>query len=175
MRPLQGLGSMHAASARRSLHVHVGCVLVWRFGLQRLSLVEISIGVLGHSSPCGVCVALSLCLASTCVPVERDDGDSGGAGSSSSICVDLTLVFCRTCTPLCTLAGVLGGVLANGENGGGGLHRGEVRLRIRMSHSAKNSLGGRVSDGGDSWIRTSLHSAVVSVVVRHSLQAKKSS
>jgi len=41
-----------------------------------------------------------------------------------------------------------------------------------MSHKAKNSLGGRVSLGGDSWIRVSFHSAVVSVE-RHSVQGQK--
>jgi len=130
------------------------------------------VGVLGRSSTRDVWVALSLRLdASTCVPIERVAGDSV---SSGLVCVHLSLVLCRACTPLWTLAGVLGGILASGDSGDGGLHKGEVRLRTRMSYKAKNSLGGRVSLGGDSFIRASFHSAVVSVV-RHSSQAKKSS
>jgi len=132
-------------------------------GPQRLRAGGIPGGVYDRSG-LPVCVCCSLARFTSAGTVGRgflSDGSSACSSAEDSqslaLCVLCSWVVQRHCTPLCTLAGLLEVGSRRGERSAGGLQKGEVGRRTRMSHVARNSFGGLVSLGGDNSSGVSLH------------------
>jgi len=138
---------------RRSRHSMRGKVVVYRRGFQRLKAGGVPGGVYERSGLL-VWIGCSPAIdASTCVPQVAV---SGWVRSSSSLdvshCVELCVAWVWVsgwhCTLRCTLAGLLEVGALNGDSRPGGLQKGEVGRRTRISHVARNPRGGRVLLGG---------------------------